>query len=108
VRNVLTLLCRMTRPMGHHTEGQGANALISILPTECVLGDSARRQSALGSACGGGSERGGDGRDLRRTSYVAAQGAALQRAGRIYLRKEGAETWVGGDVVEVVRGELRI
>ena len=45
---------------------------------------------------------------LAEPSYVAAQGAALQRAGRIYLRKDGAEIWVGGDVVEVVRGELRI
>jgi PhzF family phenazine biosynthesis protein len=48
------------------------------------------------------------GAGLAKTSYVAAQGAALQRAGRIYLRKDGAETWVGGDVVEVIRGELRV
>ena len=48
------------------------------------------------------------GAGLAEPSYVAAQGAALQRAGRIYLRKDGAEIWVGGDVVEVVRGELRI
>ena len=41
-------------------------------------------------------------------SYVASQGAALQRAGRIHVRKEGDEVWAGGDVVEVVRGELTI
>ena len=48
------------------------------------------------------------GSGLAKPSYVAAQGAALQRAGRIYLRKDSAEIWVGGDVVEVIRGELEI
>ena len=46
------------------------------------------------------------GAGLAKPSYVAAQGAALQRAGRVYLRKDGGEVWVGGDVVEVVRGEI--
>ena len=31
---------------------------------------------------------------------------ALQRAGRVHLRKDGDEVWVGGDVVEVIRGEI--
>src|SRR5688572_28751922 len=48
------------------------------------------------------------GAELAKPSYVAAQGAALQRAGRVYLRKDGDDVWVGGDVVEVVRGELSI
>lgn len=48
------------------------------------------------------------GAGLAKSPYVAAQGAALQRAGRIYLRKDGDQIWVGGDVVEVIRGELRI
>ena len=48
------------------------------------------------------------GADLAKPVYVASQGTALQREGRIYLRKDGAEVWVGGEVVEVVRGELRI
>jgi PhzF family phenazine biosynthesis protein len=43
---------------------------------------------------------------LAKPSYVAAQGAALQRAGRVHLRKDGDEVWVGGDVVEVIRGEI--
>jgi len=46
------------------------------------------------------------GAGLAKPSYVAAQGAALQRAGRVHLRKDGDEVWVGGDVVEVVRGEI--
>lgn len=41
-------------------------------------------------------------------SYVASQGHALERAGRVHLRKDGDNIWVGGDVVEVVRGELVI
>ena len=45
---------------------------------------------------------------LAGSSYVASQGTALKRAGRIYLRKDGDQIWVGGDVVEVIRGELRV
>ena len=41
-------------------------------------------------------------------SYVAAQGTALERAGRVHVRKEGETVWVGGDVVEVIRGELTL
>jgi len=41
-------------------------------------------------------------------SYVASQGHALERAGHVHLRKDGDNIWVGGDVVEVVRGELVI
>ena len=43
-----------------------------------------------------------------KSSYVAAQGTALQRAGRVYLRKDGDEVWVGGDVVDVIRGEVSL
>jgi PhzF family phenazine biosynthesis protein len=45
---------------------------------------------------------------LAKSPYVAAQGTALQRAGRVYLRREGDDVWVGGDVVEVVRGEVNL
>jgi PhzF family phenazine biosynthesis protein len=48
------------------------------------------------------------GAGIARPSYVAAQGTALQRAGRVYLRKDGNEVWVGGDVVEVVSGEVKL
>jgi PhzF family phenazine biosynthesis protein len=48
------------------------------------------------------------GAGLAKSSYVASQGTALQRAGRIHLRKDGDQVWVGGDVVEVIRGELTI
>jgi PhzF family phenazine biosynthesis protein len=48
------------------------------------------------------------GAGLARPSYVAAQGAALARAGRVQLRKDGDEIWVGGDVVDVVVGEIKL
>jgi PhzF family phenazine biosynthesis protein len=41
-------------------------------------------------------------------SYVAAQGTALQRAGRVHLRMDRDQVWVGGDVVDVIRGELSL
>jgi len=41
-------------------------------------------------------------------SYVASQGHALGRAGRVYLRKDGGDVWVGGEVVEVVRGQIEL
>ena len=46
------------------------------------------------------------GAGLAPPSYVAAQGTALQRAGRVHLRKDGEDVWVGGEVVDVIRGEL--
>ena len=40
--------------------------------------------------------------------YVAAQGAALQRAGRVHVRQVGADVWVGGDVCDVVAGTVAL
>jgi PhzF family phenazine biosynthesis protein len=48
------------------------------------------------------------GAGLAEPSYIAAQGTALQRAGRVYLRRVGGEVWVGGDVVDVIRGEIAV
>jgi PhzF family phenazine biosynthesis protein len=38
--------------------------------------------------------------------YVAAQGTALGRAGRVFVDRIGEDTWIGGDSVIVVRGEV--
>ncbi len=38
--------------------------------------------------------------------YVAAQGTALDRAGRIRIEREGATVWVGGGSVSVVDGDV--
>jgi len=48
------------------------------------------------------------GAGLAPSSYVAAQGTALGRAGRVYLRKADGDIWVGGYSVEVVRGEIAL
>ena len=48
------------------------------------------------------------GAGLAESSYVAAQGTALRRAGRVHLRKDGEGVWVGGDVVDVIRGEASL
>ena len=37
-------------------------------------------------------------------AYVAAQGTALQRAGRVQLQRAGDTIWVGGEVTPVVEG----
>ncbi|HKQ27060.1 MAG TPA: PhzF family phenazine biosynthesis protein, partial [Burkholderiales bacterium] len=46
------------------------------------------------------------GSGLVQSPYVATQGTALQRAGRVHLQKDGDEVWVGGEVVDVVLGEV--
>ena len=48
------------------------------------------------------------GAGLADSSYVAAQGTVLQRAGRVHLCRDGGTIWVGGDVIEVVRGEISL
>jgi PhzF family phenazine biosynthesis protein len=48
------------------------------------------------------------GAGLAPSAYVAAQGTALQRSGRVHLRREGGRVWVGGDVVDVITGEIAL
>jgi len=38
--------------------------------------------------------------------YVAAQGAAMGRAGRIHVQRDAEGTWIGGDVAECVNGTV--
>lgn len=38
--------------------------------------------------------------------YVASQGTALRRSGRIFLDKIGSDIWVGGDVVTCIEGNV--
>lgn len=40
--------------------------------------------------------------------YVAAQGTVLGRDGRVFVERVAADTWVGGDSVIVVRGEVAL
>ena len=41
------------------------------------------------------------------STYVAAQGTALGRDGRIYVSKQGNDVWIGGDVVTCVEGTIK-
>jgi PhzF family phenazine biosynthesis protein len=41
-------------------------------------------------------------------SYVAAQGAALGRAGRVHVKRDGEGTWIGGDVTPLIHGQVRL
>jgi PhzF family phenazine biosynthesis protein len=47
-------------------------------------------------------------RDATLDSYVARQGTALGRSGRVYLRRDGDAIWVGGDVARRVSGHVEI
>jgi PhzF family phenazine biosynthesis protein len=40
--------------------------------------------------------------------YVAAQGSALARAGRVHLHHDGQTLWVGGDVMAVIDGQVEL
>jgi PhzF family phenazine biosynthesis protein len=40
--------------------------------------------------------------------YVAAQGAALQRAGRVHIEAVGDTVWVGGDVAPCISGQVAL
>jgi PhzF family phenazine biosynthesis protein len=39
-------------------------------------------------------------------SYVASQGTALGRRGRVHVDLEGDVVWVGGETATTVRGEV--
>ncbi len=41
-------------------------------------------------------------------SYVAAQGAALGRAGRIHVHDDGENIWIGGDTTTVIEGTVTL
>jgi PhzF family phenazine biosynthesis protein len=40
--------------------------------------------------------------------YVAAQGHALGRAGRVHVQADGGEIWIGGDVAPCIDGEVAL
>jgi PhzF family phenazine biosynthesis protein len=39
-------------------------------------------------------------------SYVASQGTALGRAGRVYVERDGSEIWIGGAVTTCIEGTV--
>src|SRR5688572_5510733 len=40
--------------------------------------------------------------------YIAIQGTALGRDGRVYVEKRGSDIWVGGDCVTLVEGKVEL
>lgn len=48
------------------------------------------------------------GAGLAPSCYVASQGTALGRAGRVHVQQDGPQIWVGGHSVTCVRGEARL
>lgn len=44
--------------------------------------------------------------DLVKSPYIAAQGTVMQRAGRVHLSRSSNDIWVGGQVVDVIKGEI--
>lgn len=48
------------------------------------------------------------GEGLAPPRYVAAQGTALGRAGRVHVERDGADVWIGGDVVVCIDGQVRL
>lgn len=46
------------------------------------------------------------GAGLSPARYVASQGEALGRAGRVHVEQDGDAVWIGGDVLTLVRGHL--
>ena len=48
------------------------------------------------------------GAGLAPAQYVAAQGSALGRAGRVHVQREGDSIWVGGNVAPCIDGEIAL
>lgn len=48
------------------------------------------------------------GAGLAPANYVAAQGSAIGRQGRVHVTSQGEEIWVGGEVVTCIEGELTL
>ena len=44
----------------------------------------------------------------RRTTTSPRQGTVLRRRGRVHIDREHETIWVGGRVVDVVRGDVRL
>ena len=48
------------------------------------------------------------GKGIAPERYVASQGTALQRAGRVFVAREGGEIWIGGDSVCCIDGHATL
>jgi predicted PhzF superfamily epimerase YddE/YHI9 len=48
------------------------------------------------------------GAGLAPPAYVATQGTAMGRAGRVHVQQLGADIWIGGDVVACIEGTVAL
>lgn len=48
------------------------------------------------------------GTGLAPARYIASQGTALGRAGRVHVQQDGADIWVGGHTVTCISGTVRL
>ena len=48
------------------------------------------------------------GAGLAPPAYTASQGAALGRAGRVFVQQAGDHIWVGGDVCSLIKGSVQL
>jgi predicted PhzF superfamily epimerase YddE/YHI9 len=48
------------------------------------------------------------GAGLAPDAYVASQGEALGRAGRVHVARIGGDIWIGGDTVVCIDGHLTV
>ena len=48
------------------------------------------------------------GKGLAPDSYIASQGTALGRAGRVHVRREGDDIWIGGGVAGCISGMIAL
>ncbi len=48
------------------------------------------------------------GKKLAPDAYIASQGAALGRAGRVYIDRDGNDIWVGGETTDCIEGTIEI
>jgi PhzF family phenazine biosynthesis protein len=48
------------------------------------------------------------GAGLATTRYIAAQGTAMARAGRVHVEQEGADIWIGGASVTCIDGKVTL
>jgi PhzF family phenazine biosynthesis protein len=46
------------------------------------------------------------GEGLAPNAYIASQGTALGRAGRVHVERDGQDIWIGGNIVTVVNGTI--
>jgi PhzF family phenazine biosynthesis protein len=48
------------------------------------------------------------GAGLAPARYLASQGRALGRAGQVHVTREGDHTWIGGEVLPLIHGQVRL